>query len=1014
MKTKAMRYQKRLLAAAVASCALGGLSGTAVAQGATDDPMLEEVVVRGIRASIETSINTKRDANTVVDAITAEDIGKLPDVTISDSLQRISGVQIRRSAGEGSTVNIRGLPQVVTQLNGEQFLGSSSVVSTQPNFNEIPSQLFRGADVYKSSTADLSRAGITGTVDLKTYRPFDFDQGLTASGSAEIATGDITGETDPMVSGLINWQNERVGFMLAGSYANVNLANSYAGVNAGSPDAGGATGWTSRSNDAAVAENFANDGLATMPGVDLSDRNRSYMGMQGVSAWDQVTERERVGLNGSFQADLGEGWTLTSDWFYSSKEEYNRKVGLSATNKWQGDNWFSPSESRDTGFEQDGADFHAWQVAELSPKRLKSFTQNDVFDNTSRNFSVELDYDNGGAFTGNFRGVFGDATQTKRMGFNEGDLTNGASTLGRTTNFVPGELCNSGEDIVGDQGGCFQQINPLGYSENPYLTYDTRGSKPRWSGFDREVAGGLGGGATIADYMDNLDSYNVGAYASENNEDASGSLNALSFNGSYEVDHAFFTSVDAGLRLSNRTADFTRWNLMPPANNTQCEAQWQATDVELESDVCSAGENVDGEFQPYIALGNVPLNQNNNAIWVDEFGSAEGIPGVWAVDPKDYDDPVAFMAETFGSEGSRVSVPGSSFYVEMEELSYYLQANFERDRLRGNLGVKVIDTELKVQQNIAGAGIPFGNLNEDAGDVFTTRDYQDILPSLNLAYNLTDDMLIRFAYSQAMVPLDLNQYGDGLVLNYTLDSNEGSPTEGDFIVSGGSLNGNPDLDPWRSDNYDLSFEWYLGGASMLNVGLFYVDIESFTEAQSQDMPQPDADGVVRRSVQIDTVGQGSGGTLEGIEAGAKIAFGDFMDGWIADFGIDTNYTYSPSEGDGTDIHGDKNPFPDNSEHQFNFSLWYETDRFQARIAHNYRSERLAASGAAWGALNVYQEATNYIDLSATYDFSDNLSVYFHGSNITGEIEEYYAEFEDQLLFQSEFEARYSLGVRYRF
>src|SRR5690606_41091815 len=126
----------------------------------------------------------------------SENIGKLPDITISDSLQRISGIQIRRSAGEGGAINIRGLPQVITQLNGEQYLGANSVVSTQPNFGDIPSQLFQGAEIYKSSTANLGNTGITGTVNLKTYRPFDFDEGLTFAGGAEIQTGEETSETD--------------------------------------------------------------------------------------------------------------------------------------------------------------------------------------------------------------------------------------------------------------------------------------------------------------------------------------------------------------------------------------------------------------------------------------------------------------------------------------------------------------------------------------------------------------------------------------------------------------------------------------------------------------------------------------------------------------------------------------------------------------------------------------------------------------------------------------------------
>src|SRR5690554_6338033 len=203
-----MNFKKKLIVTAVASIA--GFSGLSFAQSNDSEATVEEVVVRGVRAAQETAVNIKRDANSVVDAISAEDIGKLPDVTIADSLQRIPGVQIRRSAGEGSSINVRGLPQVVTQLNGEQYLGANSVVSTQPNFGDIPSQLFKGADVYKSSVASLGNTGITGTVNLKTYRPFDFDEGFTAAGGVEAQYGTETEETDPSINGLINWQNDKV------------------------------------------------------------------------------------------------------------------------------------------------------------------------------------------------------------------------------------------------------------------------------------------------------------------------------------------------------------------------------------------------------------------------------------------------------------------------------------------------------------------------------------------------------------------------------------------------------------------------------------------------------------------------------------------------------------------------------------------------------------------------------------------------------------------------------------
>src|SRR5690606_11957539 len=131
------------------------------------------------------------------------------------------------------------------------------------NFGDIPSQLFRGAEVHKSSTAALGNAGITGTVNLQTYRPFDFDDGMTAAGSVELQRGTETEETDPVVNGLVNWKTDRAGFMIAATYANVNLSNSYNGINTGSP---GDAGWTSRFSDTSVG---------------MDDMGRRYVGAQG-------------------------------------------------------------------------------------------------------------------------------------------------------------------------------------------------------------------------------------------------------------------------------------------------------------------------------------------------------------------------------------------------------------------------------------------------------------------------------------------------------------------------------------------------------------------------------------------------------------------------------------------------------------------------------------------------------------------------------------------------------------
>ena len=164
-----MRIHKRpMLAALLASSAL---VAPAYAQTADQDATeVGEIVVTGIRASQAKSIDIKRNETALVDAISAEDIGKLPDVTVADALQRVAGIQIQRNAGEGATANIRGLPQVVTLLNGEQYLAAGNLGGAQPSLNDVPSQLMSSLVVFKSQDVRNALSGISGTIDLRTRR----------------------------------------------------------------------------------------------------------------------------------------------------------------------------------------------------------------------------------------------------------------------------------------------------------------------------------------------------------------------------------------------------------------------------------------------------------------------------------------------------------------------------------------------------------------------------------------------------------------------------------------------------------------------------------------------------------------------------------------------------------------------------------------------------------------------------------------------------------------------------
>lgn len=188
------------------------------------DDSAQTIVVTGIRASLATAANIKKNATAVVDAVSAEDVGKLPDSDVGESLGRIPGVSVGRDFGQGASVSIRGTdPQMTyTTLNGQTVASTGwydqKAIDRSFNYSLLPSELIGGLEVYKSSQADLTEGGIGGTVIVKTRRPLDLDAN-TAFASVKYGKGTIS-DADKEVSGLYSWRNEAKSFgvLIAGAW----------------------------------------------------------------------------------------------------------------------------------------------------------------------------------------------------------------------------------------------------------------------------------------------------------------------------------------------------------------------------------------------------------------------------------------------------------------------------------------------------------------------------------------------------------------------------------------------------------------------------------------------------------------------------------------------------------------------------------------------------------------------------------------------------------------------------
>ncbi|MEE2917121.1 MAG: TonB-dependent receptor, partial [Pseudomonadota bacterium] len=823
-----------------------------------------EIVITGIRASQARAIEVKRNADSVVEAISAQDIGKLPDVTISDSLQRIPGVQIRRDAGEGAAVNIRGLPQVTTLLNGEQFLGANSVTSVQPNFTDIPSQLFSGATVFKSPTASLQQAGLSGTVDLLTRRPFDLKRGLTMSAAVEGQYGDKTKDWNPSANGLIAYHGERIGFLASAAYSDLTLANSFRGLQDYGVALNNEGGSATNPGAFAVGNNGVSRGApvrnsaGTIIGYDVNgdgDANDSFITPQSHTAWNRITSRQRFGANASLQIELNDALRLTADGFYTRQTQYDRTAGF----QFQNVDWLSspflPTKSRDTGaIDSNGYHINTVQQYTYSLPSFDSYSETFRTKSESQNYNLQLDWKPSDTFKATVRGIYGKAKRNRDQAYTQFSLTNGRQ-------WAYNGVGNYPASIGGDR-----TFNPTGYQiYSQTATIDYSSGAPAF-GFSP---------AFLAQAAD-VSRYGLKTISSEGNQYQNGDIWALRGDAEWQANDQ--VRLNFGGRYSERSVDQFTFDRVSPfyAGNRDnaanpaagCLVKWKAFDVNLNDGKCAV---LDAQGNAYTAGLTRQGNDQIFAGLMKQYGlPAAGSPALWALDPKAMDDSEAWQNKFYPGSQNLVN-PADSFTVNVRQISGYGQVSGEGELLgmafRANGGLQVVNTRLNVRQNIVGAPQPYGVSGVDAGDVVTKRQFTDFLPSINIAFDVTDKLRARAAFSKTMTVLDFLQWGGGLNVNYAINT-QVNPAR--FEARTADSRGNPNLNPWRSTNAEASLEYYTGRSSLVAIGAFYLAVDSFiTNSTELRNDIPDNDGVIRRPVVTNTLAQGEGGTLKGIEASAR-------------------------------------------------------------------------------------------------------------------------------------------------
>ena len=296
-------FKKKLLGLAVGAVVAGLGSTLAYAQEGAQDVIEEEVVVRGLRGSVMSAQDLKREANTVKDVITASDIGALPDKSVTEALQRVPGVTMDRFSSpedpnhfssEGSGIVVRGLKRIRSEINGRDAF-SAGAYGGGLSYSDIPAELLGSVEVVKNQTADLIAGGIAGTVNLNTRKPFDSEE-LVVYGQVKSTYGDHREEWTPAYTGMFSnvWETDgsgKFGVLLGITGSEYKDAG----------DGVGLDNYYLRGPEAAETDYFPRNDDGTPAGTEISGFPGDHYAPSAISIRSEDTDREREGIVASAQ-----------------------------------------------------------------------------------------------------------------------------------------------------------------------------------------------------------------------------------------------------------------------------------------------------------------------------------------------------------------------------------------------------------------------------------------------------------------------------------------------------------------------------------------------------------------------------------------------------------------------------------------------------------------------------------------------------------------------------------------
>lgn len=917
--------KKTALATAISSVLTMTASTGAYAQ----DGVMEEVVITGIRGSLTRAMDIKRDATGVVDSISAEDLGKFPDLNVAESLQRISGVSIDRSGGEGQAVTVRGLgPQFNTVLvNGRQLATDTN--GREFNFDLLSADLIAGADVYKNTQASLQEGAIGATINVSTARPFD-NPGFQLIGSVKGMYESLSEETSPSASLLVSntfGDADNFGILFAASHQEREVQINQIAT----------AGWR--------------------PGQTISNRNDGVLASNAYIPrnWDQIVdEQDRTRDNASLvlQWAPSDNLSITLDGFVSKFEIESEVTDLAS--------WFEPDRVGEatidpgTGtllaFTQE-IDLHSGSGDPASD--FVSHTRNSR-DSTNEGYGLNVEWDINEKLVGTFD-ISNSTAENDRAGkdrFNVIGIINNYSFTGGSSPTVAHD---------GFENGALPDAN------RARLHYNEKGLFPT----DEDK---------IAEFKADFE---------------------------YTPDTEVFQSFKFGFyRQEREKKSFQIFG-------SQCA-------------FCGYGVSA-----PLDTVGFRPFEANNffNGL-INNFYTYDG------------DAYVQFLADS----GNPIvtTLQNNRYTIEEDISSLYIDFTFDFDLgdmpVEINLGARYAETDIEVEaiQSFIADVIPtsdltlFANVLGPATVINQGDSYSNILPSLNIKLDIQDDMVLRFSAYDSLTRPTMSELSPATNFN--------EPRRQNLTASGG----NPSLEPFTAENWDLSFEWYYGESSVFSVAVFDKEIENFITSltgeetftlfdRSPDdgfrcstansplcaagtvlnptTPEVDVVATSEELIgqqEIYTVSRPRNGETANV-TGYEIAITHVFENG---FGIVANATVVDSNASlGTDTADSFGLEGLGDSH--NLIVFYEQENWQARVAFNKREGFLRRIDNQFNGEPINTETFGQWDISASYDINDNFTVFFEGINITEEELVQTGRFKNQIYNIEDNGSRYAIGIRGR-